>query len=60
MGMKTRDLPNGTSTVVEGAASKAEPAAAKTRAAHTPPIDIIGGRRFNLYSNRTPWTDPRN
>jgi len=54
MGMKTRDLPNGTSTVFEGAALEAEPVAAKTRAAHTPPIDIIGGRRLNLYSDGTP------
>jgi hypothetical protein len=52
--MKTRDLPNGTSTVFEGAALEAEPVAAKTRAAHTPPIDIIGGRRLNLYSDGTP------
>ena len=53
MEMKTRDLPNGTSSVFEGAALEAEPAAAKTRAAHTPPIDIIGGRQLDLYSNRT-------
>jgi hypothetical protein len=54
MGMKTEDLPNGTSCVFEGAASEAEPVAAKTRAAHTPPIDIIGGRRLTLYSDGTP------
>ena len=52
--MKTEDLPNGTSSVFEGAASEAEPAAAKARAAHTPPIDIIGGRRLTLYSDGTP------
>ena len=51
--MKTEDLPNGTSSVFEGAASEAEPAAAKARAAHTPPIDIIGGRRLTLYSGGT-------
>ena len=38
----------------EGAASEAEPAAAKARAAHTPAIDIIGGRRPTLYSDGTP------
>jgi hypothetical protein len=54
MGMKTEDLAIGTSGVFEGAASEAEPAAAKARAAHTPPIDIIGGRRLNLYSDGTP------
>ena len=52
--MKTEDLPNGTSSVFEGAASEAEPAAAKARAAHTPPIDIIGGRCLTLYSDGTP------
>ena len=54
MGMKTEDLPSGTSRVFEGAASKAKPAAAKARAAHTPPIDIVGGRRLTLYSHGTP------
>jgi hypothetical protein len=54
MGMKTEDLPNGTSRVFEGAASEAEPAAAKARVAHTPPIDILGGRRPTLYSDGTP------
>ena len=44
----------GTSTVLKGAASKAEPAAAKARSAHTPPIDIIGGRCLTLYSDGTP------
>jgi hypothetical protein len=53
-GMKTEDLPNGTSRVFEAAPSEAEPAAAKVRAAHTPPIDIIGGRRVTLYSDGTP------
>ena len=52
--MRTEDLPNRTSSVFEGAASEAEPAAAKARAAHTPPIDIIGGRRLTLYSDGTP------
>ena len=52
--MKTQDLPNGTSGVFEGAAPEAEPAAAKARAAHTPAIDIIGGRRLTLYSDGTP------
>src|SRR5271157_6000265 len=33
---------------------KAEPATAKARAAHTPPIDIIGGRRPTPYSDGTP------
>jgi hypothetical protein len=54
MGMKTRDLPNATSTVFEGAALEAKPAATQARAARTPPIDIIGGRRSNLYSNGAP------
>ena len=54
MGMKTEDLPNGTGRVLEAAASEAEPAAVKARAARTPPIDIIGGRRLTLYSDGTP------
>jgi len=54
MGMKTEDLSNGTGRVFEGAASAAEPAAVKARAADTPPIDIIGGRRLTLYSDRNP------
>jgi hypothetical protein len=54
MGMKTEDLAVGTSGVFEGAASEVEPAAAKARAARTPPIDIIGRRRLNLYSDGTP------
>jgi hypothetical protein len=48
-----RDLPNGTPGVFDGAASEAQPAASRTRAAHTPPIDLIGGRREILYSYRT-------
>jgi hypothetical protein len=52
--MKTRDLPNGIGTVFERAALEAEPVAAKTRAAHTPPIDMIGGSQSNLYNNGTP------
>lgn len=31
--------------------SQAEPATADTRAAHTPPVDIIGGCRLILYSD---------
>jgi hypothetical protein len=54
MGMKTEDLGIGTGGVFEGAASEAEPAAAKARAAHTAPIDMIGGRRATLYSDGTP------
>jgi hypothetical protein len=53
VGMKTRDLPNGTPSVFEGTASEANPAASKTRAVHTPPIDIIGGRRQILHSYGT-------
>jgi hypothetical protein len=53
-GNENRGPPNGTSSVFEGATSEAEPAATKTRAAHIPPIDIIGGRRLNLYSDGTP------
>ena len=51
--MKTEDLPIGTSRVFEEAASEGEPAAAKARAANTPPIDIIGGRCLTLYSGGT-------
>jgi hypothetical protein len=54
MGMKTEDLPNRTSRVFERAASEAEPAEVKARAAHTPPIDIIGARHPTLYSDGTP------
>ena len=54
MGMKTSEPRNGISPVFEGTASEAEPAATKTGAAHTPPIDTIGGRRFSLYSDGTP------
>ena len=53
MGMKTEDLPNRTRRVFEGAASEADPATAKSRAAHTPPIDIIGGPCLTLYSDGT-------
>src|SRR5271157_3978317 len=53
VGMKTEDFPNRTSSVVEVAALKAEPATAKSRAPHTPPIDIIGGRRPTLYGDGT-------
>jgi hypothetical protein len=60
MGMKTEDLPNGTGRVFEGAPSEAEPAAAKARVAHTPPIDIIGGRWLTLYSDGTPGVLERN
>ena len=54
VGVKTEDLPNGTSSVFEGAAPEAEPAAAKARAALNPPIDIIGGPCLTLYSDGTP------
>jgi hypothetical protein len=54
MGMKTEDLPNATSRISVRAASEADPAAAKARAARTPPIDVIGGRRLTLYSDGTP------
>jgi hypothetical protein len=54
MGMKTEHLPNRTICVFEGTVLEAEPAATKARAAHTPPIDIIGGRRLTLYSDGTP------
>jgi predicted small secreted protein len=33
------------------------PTASKTRAAHTPPIDMIGGRRSILHSNRGKRSD---
>jgi hypothetical protein len=42
IGMKKKGLPDGTSGVFDGAASEAQPVASKTRAAHIPPIDIIG------------------
>jgi hypothetical protein len=42
------DLPNGTLSVFEDSVSEAEPAASNARAAHTPPIDIIGERRSTL------------
>ena len=50
---KRRTLPNRISSVSEGAASQAEPAAANARAARTPPIAIIGGRCLTLYSDGT-------
>jgi hypothetical protein len=54
--MKQQDLPDVTPSVLEGAASQAESAPSKTRAAHTSPIDLIGGRRSILYSY---WTQKR-
>jgi hypothetical protein len=51
--MKTTGLPNGTPIVFERAAAEAEPGVEKTRAAHTHPIDVIGGRRQILYAYPT-------